>query len=68
MNVTALPYVPFWEEREGPNNTTLYSGTDYYALQAIAASLNFTVRMLPTFSWAEVRVIKGLQVNVHLSM
>lgn len=55
MNVTALPFSPFWEEREGPDNTTLYSGTDYYTLLAIAAALNFTVRVVPTSSWAEVR-------------
>lgn len=55
MNVTALPFAPFWEEQEGPNNTTIYSGTDYNTLAAVAAALNFTFRVLPTSSWAEVR-------------
>lgn len=55
VNVTALPYSPFWEKREGPNNTTLYSGADYYTLVAIAAALNFTIGLLSTSSWGEVR-------------
>ncbi|XP_045111728.1 uncharacterized protein LOC123504887 [Portunus trituberculatus] len=54
LNVTALPYGPYWEERHESNNATYYSGTDYLTLAAIASSLNFTVRVLPTSSWAEV--------------
>lgn len=54
MNVTALPYTPFWEEEKGTNNTTMYSGIDYYTLTAIAGALNFTFHVLPTSSWTEV--------------
>ena len=55
VNVTALPFAPFWEERKGPGNTTLYSGTDFYTLAAIANALNFTPYVVPTTSWAEVK-------------
>ena len=55
VNVTALPFAPFWEERKGPDNTIKYSGTDYFTLTAIAAALNFTVHVVPTSSWGEVR-------------
>ncbi|XP_063886358.1 uncharacterized protein LOC135114385 [Scylla paramamosain] len=55
VNVTALPFAPFWEERKGLGNITLYSGTDYYTLAAIASALNFTIYVVPTSSWAEVR-------------
>lgn len=53
--MTSLPFAPFWEERAGPNNTLVYSGTDYYTLAAIAQALNFTPYVVPTSSWAEVR-------------
>lgn len=55
MNVTALPYPPFWDEKEGPRNTTRYSGLDYNTLTSIAGALNFTPHVLPSSSWAEVR-------------
>ncbi|KAK8397739.1 hypothetical protein O3P69_004490 [Scylla paramamosain] len=29
VNVTALPFPPFWDELEGPDNTHQYRGTDY---------------------------------------
>ncbi|XP_045111731.1 glutamate receptor ionotropic, kainate 2-like [Portunus trituberculatus] len=54
VNVTALPFAPFWEEQKGTGNITLYSGTDYYTLAAIASALNFTIYVVPTSSWAEV--------------
>ncbi|XP_063886372.1 ionotropic receptor 93a-like [Scylla paramamosain] len=54
LNVTALPYGPYWEERHESDNATNYSGTDYLTLAAIATSLNFTVHVLPTSSWTEV--------------
>lgn len=65
MNVTALPYTPFWEEEKGPNNTTLYSGMDYYTLTAIASALNFTFRVLPTSSWAEVMPAGATQTSLY---
>ncbi|XP_063886371.1 ionotropic receptor 93a-like [Scylla paramamosain] len=68
VNVTARPYTPFWEEREGPENTTLYSGTDYYTLTAIAAALNFTFHRLPTSSWAEVTRLVEERVSFMASV
>lgn len=60
MNVTALPFAPFWEEQAGPNNNTVYSGTDYNTIVAVAGALNFTFLVLPTSSWAEVRGCRAL--------
>ncbi|XP_050712678.1 ionotropic receptor 93a-like [Eriocheir sinensis] len=53
VNVTTLPYGVFWDESEGPGNTTVFSGTDYYTLEAISHALNFTIRKVPATSWAE---------------
>ncbi|KAG7163535.1 Ionotropic receptor 93a-like 8 [Homarus americanus] len=54
VNVTALPYPPYWNELEGPDGIKQYSGTDYFLLKSIADSLNFTINVVPTTSWAEV--------------
>nr|XP_053655864.1 uncharacterized protein LOC128704756 [Cherax quadricarinatus] len=54
VNVTALPFPPYWDEVKGPDNTTVYSGTDFYTLEAISMALNFTINVVPTTSWAEV--------------
>ncbi|XP_071527024.1 ionotropic receptor 93a-like [Panulirus ornatus] len=54
VNVTALPFPPYWSKLEAPGNTTQYSGTDYYLLEAIADALNFTIYVVPTVTWAEV--------------
>ncbi|KAG7163539.1 Ionotropic receptor 21a-like 5, partial [Homarus americanus] len=54
VNVTALPYPPYWDELEGPDGIKQYSGTDYFLLKSIADSLNFTINVVPTTSWAEV--------------
>ncbi|XP_053655872.1 ionotropic receptor 93a-like [Cherax quadricarinatus] len=54
VNVTALPFAPFWDAVEGPGDTILYTGSDYFLLMAIAEALNFTVYVVPTSSWAEV--------------
>ncbi|XP_042231759.1 ionotropic receptor 93a-like [Homarus americanus] len=54
VNITALPFPPYWDVLKGPDNTTRYSGTDYYMLEAIAAALNFTIHVVPTNSWVEV--------------
>lgn len=66
VNVTALPYAPFWDEREGPNNTTVYVGTDYNTVMTIGESLNFTIRVVPTSSWAEVRCRHLLTIAQYL--
>lgn len=58
MNVTALPWPPYWDEVEdkAPDGSVVkrYSGSDYLALVAISEALNFTVNVVPTASWAEV--------------
>ncbi|KAK8397754.1 hypothetical protein O3P69_004505 [Scylla paramamosain] len=58
VNVTALPFMPYWgnEDIRTPNGTSVikYEGSDYQLLLAVAAALNFTIRVLPSRSWAEV--------------
>lgn len=58
VNVTPLPFMPFWGEVEvqTPDGTTVtqYEGSDYQMLLAVSAALNFTFRVLPSSSWAEV--------------
>ncbi|KAK8397522.1 hypothetical protein O3P69_004342 [Scylla paramamosain] len=63
VNVTALPFAPFWEEQKGPDNITLYSGTDFHTLAAIANALNFTPYVVPTTSWAEVARLVSERVS-----
>ena len=56
VNVTAKPFPPYWlegDEEKGPGDS--YHGTDYLLLQAVASSLNFTVAVVPTADWDEVR-------------
>lgn len=59
MNVTALRYMPMWgvEESQAPDGSRViqYKGSDYQLLSAVADGLNFTFRVLPSQSWAEVR-------------
>ncbi|KAK4327277.1 hypothetical protein Pmani_002218 [Petrolisthes manimaculis] len=56
INVTALPYEPFWmSANEG--NATKYSGIDYNQLVTLADALNFTFHVLPSNNWAEVRLL-----------
>ncbi|XP_063886432.1 uncharacterized protein LOC135114462 isoform X2 [Scylla paramamosain] len=58
VDVTALPFMPYWgnEDIRTPNGTSVikYEGSDYQLLLAVAAALNFTFRVLPSSSWAEV--------------
>ncbi|XP_042231760.1 ionotropic receptor 93a-like [Homarus americanus] len=54
VNVTALPFAPYWGELKGSDGAKQYSGTDYFLLKSIADSLNFTINVVPTTSWAEV--------------
>ena len=50
--------MPYWEEEEvvadDGSKTTVYRGSDYRMVDAIASALNFTVHVLPTSSWTEV--------------
>ncbi|XP_042231349.1 uncharacterized protein LOC121872583 [Homarus americanus] len=63
VNVTALPFPPFWDEVKGPDNTTQYSGTDYMLLATIADALNFTIYVIPTANWAEVEKLVEERVS-----
>ncbi|KAK3873599.1 hypothetical protein Pcinc_021403 [Petrolisthes cinctipes] len=49
VNVTALPFPPYWLETNDE-----YSGTDYLLLATVAQALNFTIRVIPTTDWGEV--------------
>lgn len=50
--------MPFWGEvqSQAPDGSSLtsFEGSDYQLLVAVAAVLNFTFRVLPSTSWAEV--------------
>ncbi|KAK4324878.1 hypothetical protein Pmani_004528 [Petrolisthes manimaculis] len=57
VNVTALPFMPFWGEVEGRSNDSgsiKYTGSDYHLLVTVARALNFTFQVIPTTSWAQV--------------
>ncbi|KAK3868786.1 hypothetical protein Pcinc_025824 [Petrolisthes cinctipes] len=53
VNVTALPFNPFWDERVLADGTKHYSGTDYKTVSTIGNILNFSINVVPTSSWAE---------------
>ncbi|MPC85205.1 hypothetical protein E2C01_079968 [Portunus trituberculatus] len=53
VNVTALPYKPYWTEKEGEAETVVYSGSDRLMLEAMADALNFTIHVLPVATWEE---------------
>lgn len=59
VNVTALPFPPYWDtvEESAPAGTTTkrFTGTDYLMLEAIAEALNFSIQVLSTANWDEVR-------------
>ncbi|KAK8397753.1 hypothetical protein O3P69_004504 [Scylla paramamosain] len=61
VDVTALPFMPYWgnEDIRTPNGTSVikYEGSDYQLLLAVAAALNFTFRVLPSSSWAEINYV-----------
>ncbi|XP_069169716.1 ionotropic receptor 93a-like [Procambarus clarkii] len=56
VNVTALPYKPFWSEAkdQGSGGVTRYSGSDAQMLMTIAEALNFTFNVLPVTTWDQV--------------
>ncbi|XP_064122713.1 uncharacterized protein LOC135226958 [Macrobrachium nipponense] len=65
VNVSALPYEPYWVEEKTADGGVEYSGTDRLMLEAMAASLNFSISLLPVKSWEEV--IKGYQSYSELN-
>ena len=58
MNVTALPFAPYWDARklkdENGEETEVYTGSDYLMIQAIGKALNFEVKVMPSANWDEV--------------
>lgn len=57
MNVTAKDYKPYWFElkEEAADGSKKLSGMDYLLLETVAKALNFTIKVTPIASWAEVR-------------
>ncbi|XP_076054382.1 ionotropic receptor 21a-like [Oratosquilla oratoria] len=53
INVTALPYPPYWDERIEDGKLVI-RGMDYFMLESIAQSLNFRFSNIPTKNWDEV--------------
>ncbi|MPC89779.1 hypothetical protein E2C01_084739 [Portunus trituberculatus] len=71
VNVTAKPFMPYWgekmEQHHDGSRTTIYYGSDYQLLAVVASAMNFTVRVMPTISWAEVsREEKKYRVLLHI--
>lgn len=58
MNVSALPFMPFWGEAphgsEDRSPGRRYIGSDYYLLETVATALNFKIRVITPASWQEV--------------
>lgn len=60
MNVSVLPYAPYWEEAEeraaDGRIVKTYSGTDYQLLLTMSQTLNFDINVLPAQTWDDVRL------------
>ena len=56
--------MPYWDEQvvlgTDGSRTTVYQGSDYRLLEAVASVLNFNIRVLPFSSWDEVSYYKLL--------
>ncbi|XP_069960126.1 ionotropic receptor 21a-like [Cherax quadricarinatus] len=75
VNVTALPYKPYWDEvvveadsGSSSGGTKKYSGSDRLMLEAIAQTLNFTIHVLPVQSWQEVVTLVEERVSFVASV
>ncbi|XP_066947169.1 uncharacterized protein [Macrobrachium rosenbergii] len=55
VNVSALPYEPYWMEEKTEDGSVKYSGADRLMLEAMASTLNFSINSLPVKSWEEVQ-------------
>ncbi|KAA0200096.1 Ionotropic receptor 125, partial [Hyalella azteca] len=60
VNITAMDYPPYWIEPETADASSTFrssempfGGADAKLLAAVAAALNFSVRILPTSSWKQ---------------
>lgn len=67
LNVTALPFNPFWDENILTDGTRQYSGSDYRTVAAIGNALNFSIYAIPTSSWAEVCRMRHFSVFFIMS-
>jgi len=59
VNVTALPYSPYWSASE-EDGEELYKGTDYELIKALSRALNFNVNVMKSENWGEVSLIVTL--------
>ncbi|KAK8397321.1 hypothetical protein O3P69_004784 [Scylla paramamosain] len=62
FNITSLNFMPFWGQRTlstttttAANITTTFTGFNSVLVAAMAAKLNFSVHLLPSDSWDDVR-------------
>lgn len=53
INVTALPYAPYWMT-SGEGRDLRHSGIDYNQLVTLSEALNFSFYILPSKNWREV--------------
>ncbi|XP_063612335.1 uncharacterized protein LOC134785833 [Penaeus indicus] len=72
VNITALPFRPYWIERTtvAPNGTaaTTYTGSDALMMHAMAQTLNFTFNVLPCADWNEVGFRDQTKLTLMLSL
>ncbi|XP_066948261.1 ionotropic receptor 93a-like isoform X2 [Macrobrachium rosenbergii] len=54
VNISALPYKPYWMEETNSKGDVIYSGSDKLMLDAMQSTLNFTSRALKVTTWDEV--------------
>ncbi|XP_066947199.1 ionotropic receptor 93a-like [Macrobrachium rosenbergii] len=54
VNISALPYKPYWMEETNSKGDVIYSGSDKLMLDAMQSTLNFTARALNVTTWDEV--------------
>ncbi|XP_068210686.1 ionotropic receptor 93a-like [Palaemon carinicauda] len=54
INISALPYKPYWMEETNAKGEVVSSGSDKLMLEAMQSTLNFTTRALNVTSWDEV--------------
>ncbi|XP_064123019.1 ionotropic receptor 21a-like [Macrobrachium nipponense] len=54
VNISALPYKPYWMEETNSKGDIIYSGSDKLMLDAMESTLNFTMRALKVSTWDEV--------------
>jgi len=53
VNVTALPFAPYWDA-ETSGNVTTYSGCDFEMIKSISKALNFALNVMPSANWDDV--------------